>query len=117
MRALTNSELQYVGAGAGDSKQTVKQKNGPVTLPTITVTPTSGEVMQAARGFLTNQCSFGAFARAADIGAAGGGAYAVRNGPAAVPEGAAGGAITGLARQDARCIQQIGNEIHFISIR
>lgn len=117
MRPLNNSELQYVVAGSGDSKPTVKQKNGPVTLPTITVTPTRGEVMQAAQGFPTNQCSFGAFARAADIGASGGGAYALRNGPAAVPAGLANGAVTGLARQDALCIQQIGNEIHFIATR
>lgn len=119
MRTLTTKEAECV-AGGTDSKPTIKQQNGPITLPTITVTPSTDEMVQAAGGFSTSQCSFGAFANAVGVGAAGGGGYAAvvkKAGPAGTAAATVEGAIVGLATQDYYCARQIGNEIQFIERR
>lgn len=113
MRTLTTNEVYVVGGG-GDSSTPP-----PKTLPTITVTPSSQQILAAAGGSSTNQCSLGAFSSAAIDGAElGGGVAAVKNAsPMATAIAMADGATGGLIYQDWHCLQQIGNEIHFITNR
>lgn len=113
MRTLTAKEMQYVGGGSGTP---IKYKDAPpTTLPTITVTPSPGEMNEIMGGFSTNQCSFGAFAGAAGLGAAGGGTVygAATGGLKGAAGGAIAGATVGLAGQEVRCAEQIGNEARF----